>query len=56
MFTEEINQFLLEYGLPEGISNFLTTLLMSVFVVITVITINFLTRKIILFAEQNRYF
>jgi len=48
MFTEEINQFLLEYGLPEGISNFLTTLLMSVFVVITVITINFLTRKIIL--------
>ncbi len=48
MFTEEINQFLLEYGLPEGLSNFLTTLLMSVIVVITVITINFLTRKIIL--------
>jgi miniconductance mechanosensitive channel len=48
MFTEEINQFLLEYGLPEGISNFLTTLLMSFFVVVTVITINFLTRKIIL--------
>lgn len=48
MFTEEINQFLLEYGLPEGISNFLTILLMSFFVVVTVITINFLTRKIIL--------
>ena len=48
MFTEEINQFLLEYGLPEGISNFLTTLLMSFFVVVTVIIINFLTRKIIL--------
>ena len=48
MFNEEINQFLLEYGLPEGLSNILTTIIITVLVVVTVITINFLTRKIIL--------
>ena len=48
MFNEEINQFLLEYGLPEGLSNILTTIIITVLVIVTVITINFLTRKIIL--------
>jgi len=49
MFIKEINQFLLRYGIPEGLSNILTTLIITVFVVITVIVINFLTRKIILY-------
>ena len=48
MITEQINQFLLRYGLPEGISNILTTFILAAFILLTVIILNFFSRKIII--------
>ena len=48
MINEQINQFLLRYGLPEGISNILTTFILAAFILLTVIILNFFSRKIII--------